>query len=595
MNPKQNNDSGDYGDVHGDEDAVDMDTVRPNIDPDGSVVAAISDVSTEDANEVPVLQNARNGRISHGSLEFLPTKGQMEKVSPTQEDEQHALLQMATEVNEAAKLEEFSSRVPADASHGLMQMATEITEVAKLEEFSNNRSAGTDGEDHTPMQTATETNEASELERISRSRPTERAGNSQNTTAGQLLASGNGSVPETMLRRTPQGISQLRQPGAYMGTPGEALQRTSALQYSLVGAPATNTDDIDQLQTELIQTDALPHVLPNVVNNHSDQQLAVANLVVEDAEHLRLHMIPPASQVDMQMVEERQQKKRRQAQLFLLFVVMLCIVAAIVVGTVAGTRKGKDPVSTSRIQTATPTAFGSMEPSGVPSSAPTGVLDYMLEDLPNNTIESLQTFGTPQWRARDWLLDHQNITKLPEWRKTQLFALATFYYSFEGENWFQPIQEKWMDDFVDECLWYSSGFSHFDNGVYAEYPAAVASLPCNHLGEYTSLWIEDLNLPGLAPVVPREIILLTSLWHIGLGFNEISLPFTTPLREIIGLNLFKKSGWMIQWMNVCGSPVDFPILIMVSTQNTLPILQMFHATTLESSQVFGLKILTFLA
>ncbi|CAB9504758.1 expressed unknown protein [Seminavis robusta] len=505
-------------------------------------------ITTNTVQQGSVAAEATPELKSHGSLDFLRKKGQMKK--------QHDLLQMATEINETANLEGFSNRMAPDASllhmaaeineaaklekfshnksadsdHSLMQMATEINETAKLEKFSHNKSADNG---HSLMQMATEINEAAKLEKLSSSRPTESGINSQGSRAGQPVSG------------SPQGSPQLPLPGAYSGTPGEALQRTNIIRFSLLGAPARILEDNIELQTEVIQAGNVPHVLPNSVNNNNiDQELAVANLVVEDSEHLRLQMRPPASPVDMQMVEERQQKKRRQAQLFILFLTMLCIVAAIIVGTVAGTKKEKGPGAIGSIQTATPTAFGSMEPSGVPSSAPTGILDFMLENLPSYTLESLQTFGTPQWRAKDWLLDHQNITLLPEWRKTQLFALACFYFAFEGDNWFEPIQEKWMDDRVDECLWFSSGFSFFYDGVYREYSPSRASLPCNHLGEYTSLWVEDLYLPGLTPVVPPEITLLTSLSRIGLGWNKIS----TSIKSLLPSEVYKMTT--LAWLNM---------------------------------------------
>ncbi|CAB9504933.1 expressed unknown protein [Seminavis robusta] len=423
----------------------------------------------------------------------------------------------------AAELSDQEMNPTQDDEHNLLQMATEINEAAKLEKFSNNRSA--DG-GHTLMQIAAEINEAAKLEKVGDSRrPTER----------------NGSVPERLLHGAPQVISQLPLPGAYMGTPGEALQRTNTLRFSLLGAPAENSEDIEELQIDHGQTNSLPPVLPNNIENSNDAthdlQLAVANLVVEDSEFLRLQMRSPAIPVDLQTVEERQQSKKRQSQWYILFLAMMIVVAAIVIGTVVGTRKGKDPVTTIRSQTATPTTFGSLEPSGVPSSAPTGILDILWENLPNYTLASLQTFGTPQWRAWNWLLDHQNITQLPEWRKTQLFALATFYYSFEGENWFEPIRERWMDDFVDECLWFSSGFSYFKNGVYSEYESPYATLPCNHLGEYTSLWVEDLYLSDLTPVVPPEISLLKSLSQIGLGWNKIS----TSIDVLLSSEIYKMS------------------------------------------------------
>ncbi|CAB9530168.1 expressed unknown protein [Seminavis robusta] len=175
-----------------------------------------------------------------------------------------------------------------------------------------------------------------------------------------------------------------------------------------------------------------------------------------------------------------------------------------------------------------PTIYGSMTPSQVPSTAPTGVLDGLLESLPEYTTASMNNGSdTPQWKAWQWLAYHQNITFLPEWRKEQLFALATFFYAFGGENWNPFIQERWMDDAKEECQWFSSGFGFLGlDGEYVELQdyGIEPTFPCDSHGKFTSLFLEDQDLSGLSPFIPPEIALLTSLSILQLGVNGIAGP-----------------------------------------------------------------------
>jgi hypothetical protein len=186
--------------------------------------------------------------------------------------------------------------------------------------------------------------------------------------------------------------------------------------------------------------------------------------------------------------------------------------------------------SREKVATPVPTAYLSMEPSEAPSSAPTRVLDLLLMDLPLYTQDSILNGNTPQYMAWGWLSKHQNITNLPAWRKRQLFALATFFFAFEGENWNPLIRERWMDDTREECLWYSSGFGRFQGEEFVEWSLEVDGFPqvdsCNNLGEFIWLDLSDLQLSGYSPSIPPEIDLLTSLSYIGLYANDLELLWT---------------------------------------------------------------------
>jgi hypothetical protein len=65
--------------------------------------------------------------------------------------------------------------------------------------------------------------------------------------------------------------------------------------------------------------------------------------------------------------------------------------------------------------------------------------------------------GAPQSRAYFWLLNHPYRDMLSEeWRLHQLFALVTFYYSFNGNDWPDGDKEGWLDYEQAECSWGSN-------------------------------------------------------------------------------------------------------------------------------------------
>ncbi|CAB9512083.1 expressed unknown protein [Seminavis robusta] len=382
------------------------------------------------------------------------------------------------------------------AMSDLIQMAAEINETAKMEKFA----VAANSQDHNNstaiddlMQMATELNENAKMEKI---------------------ANASNSIVQS------EPIQQ--RPGAYMGVPGEALQRANNIRFSLVGASTTGPGEPlvqmdDEASSTLLQTRG---DLPTI----SERQLAVANLVLEDEDEEK--SMPAADPVDMQQLQDREQKKKRQKLVFIAVAVSLFIVAAATVGAVVRTQNQREPEAVVLPLTESPTSYGSMTPSEVPSSAPTGALDLLLDSLPDYTLASINNGSdTPQWRAWNWLANHQNITFLPEWRKEQLFALATFFYAFEGDNWNPLIKgHGWMDDTVEECDWFSSGFGYFTpHGQYREWRHPVS--PCDELGQYTSLNLGDLQLSGVSIVLPRETTLMTSLSRLHLNYNDFAGPF----------------------------------------------------------------------
>jgi hypothetical protein len=348
-------------------------------------------------------------------------------------------------------------------------------------------------------------------------------------------------------RVAPQRQSNPR-PGAYMQGPGESLQRATTLRYALLRVTATPADgnngvDPTHVGNGYMGDDRMGddgiHATPTgdsstaleATNSNRDTcaDMAVAFPVVEDSENGAMMQANP---VDMDKVQKKQEEETSRKLCFGWSLIFAFFSVPIILGSVFGTQQK------ALASTAVPTILPSMSPSAAPSMAPSGVLDFLMMQLPNYTPVNLQDFDTPQSRAWTWLSKHRNITNLPEWRKKQLFALATFFYAFEGVRWHELIQARWMDDTLDECFWFSSGLGRFVDGHYVEWSQekdfVTARASCNEHGEFLSLSLQGLQLSGMSPSLPPEIALLTSLSDIGLFTNGIDATLQTMLPSEIG-------------------------------------------------------------
>jgi hypothetical protein len=102
--------------------------------------------------------------------------------------------------------------------------------------------------------------------------------------------------------------------------------------------------------------------------------------------------------------------------------------------------------------------------------------------------EDLAGFTTPQFFAFDWLANDPNLAEYTDQRKLQRFALATLYFSTDGDNWRR--NDGWLSE-ENECLWYT----------------ASSASPCDDNFSYKSL---DLDLNGLSGTIPTELVLLSN-------------------------------------------------------------------------------------
>jgi hypothetical protein len=114
---------------------------------------------------------------------------------------------------------------------------------------------------------------------------------------------------------------------------------------------------------------------------------------------------------------------------------LLILTALTVLGVVLGiTLRPDAPVST-------------LAPTSMPTLS-LGDLSYLLESVSSDNGEALQSPSTPQNMAFKWLANDSNLGTYTNETIIQRYALATLYYSTNGDSWVNNA--SWLDD-GDEC------------------------------------------------------------------------------------------------------------------------------------------------
>jgi hypothetical protein len=156
--------------------------------------------------------------------------------------------------------------------------------------------------------------------------------------------------------------------------------------------------------------------------------------------------------------------------------------------TIAETPAPVTPVPTAPLPTIeSPTIVPTPLPMIVPTQPPVFIPGDLLNLITAASFDSgnsVQTPGTPQYKALNWLAGNINLDTFSDERKIQRYSLATFYYSTSGQDW-DPFG-NWLAD-EDECKWDSS-------------------MSC--VGGMVTVFKRDLVLDG---TLPNEIGLLLTL------------------------------------------------------------------------------------
>ncbi|CAB9510711.1 expressed unknown protein [Seminavis robusta] len=245
----------------------------------------------------------------------------------------------------------------------------------------------------------------------------------------------------------PEETSML--PGAYAAAPGTELQRrvlvTTSHGKSSSGGSEESSAAVDcSAACEIDGNEA------SVSGNDGGDLLVVANPVDDTIPNNGI--IPVAQDYNnaennnnryVQGEESiRQQKTRILVGAIGLAAVIMIVFAVVLLSLTAGKQsaaeeEGDHALLDPNIDDSSTFSPSLVPPSLPPSAAPSQALSAFLEQLPAFTHSTLHNVTSPQGLAFNWLQDYPNVTSLEDWRITQLFALATFFYAFEGPRWRQ--------------------------------------------------------------------------------------------------------------------------------------------------------------
>eukprot|EP00544_Gedaniella_sp_CCMP2646_P003930 CAMPEP_0202480396 /NCGR_PEP_ID=MMETSP1361-20130828/405_1 /ASSEMBLY_ACC=CAM_ASM_000849 /TAXON_ID=210615 /ORGANISM="Staurosira complex sp., Strain CCMP2646" /LENGTH=581 /DNA_ID=CAMNT_0049107827 /DNA_START=737 /DNA_END=2479 /DNA_ORIENTATION=+ len=184
-------------------------------------------------------------------------------------------------------------------------------------------------------------------------------------------------------------------------------------------------------------------------------------------------------------------------------VVGFVLVALVVALSVSLTRPPKS------IETAPPT------PAPTYSPPPQEIID-LITPVSFDGGESLMDPTSPQSFAARWLAVNAELASYSDERKLQRYALATFYFSTDGDAW--EDKQKWLTD-SNECIdWWVEELETDDT-----------KLECDASNAITLLLMGENNIAG---TLPDEIAFLSnSLAELKLNDNKIggTLPSTLGL------------------------------------------------------------------
>jgi hypothetical protein len=155
-------------------------------------------------------------------------------------------------------------------------------------------------------------------------------------------------------------------------------------------------------------------------------------------------------------------------------------------------------------------------PSKAPTEAATDELKAILLQASPDSFESLQDVSSPQYQALDWLLEDPFYSTYSGARVVQRWAMSTFYYSTEGDQW--DDSGDWLNA-TDECSWTNvdctSGNGDDDHDrvekLYLSGNNLAGELPLELSLLSSSLVYLPLNSNDIGGTIPTEFGLLTKL------------------------------------------------------------------------------------
>jgi Leucine-rich repeat (LRR) protein len=158
------------------------------------------------------------------------------------------------------------------------------------------------------------------------------------------------------------------------------------------------------------------------------------------------------------------------------------------------------------------------EHTSVPSSAPTFISEEVLNAAADiSGWSSLDTLGSPQFRAVGWMssIDNISIEKSGPWF-LQRYSLLVFYFSTGGTFWIN--QEDWLNPTLHECDWSNS---------------IQCTINDSEMRVVTGL---DATLNGLSGTLPDELKFFTDLEFLHIPRNNVSGVIPNAIGELVKLS-----------------------------------------------------------
>lgn len=148
---------------------------------------------------------------------------------------------------------------------------------------------------------------------------------------------------------------------------------------------------------------------------------------------------------------------------------------------------------------------------GSSETAPAPTYEEIVEMLSATSLdegEALTNSTSPQSQAAMWLAGNDDLSEFSAERMTQRYALATLYYSTNGDEW--TDKQQWLSDSHECSDWWIK---------QEDDPETTALIECNEEEAITSIKIENNNLFG---TLPDEITFLSdSLVKLDLKQNRL--------------------------------------------------------------------------
>jgi hypothetical protein len=258
---------------------------------------------------------------------------------------------------------------------------------------------------------------------------------------------------------------------------------------------------------------------PRAVSTLIEARLVSEHVLVEALPLEQPHLRSVSSEATLLELVERQSRKRRR--LWIAIIVLVTIVIILVVGITLGTMLISSP----------------------PSPAETDK-SFLLSNLPNYTIWSLDNPGSAQYQALQWVLDDKYVStdvasEDRQRRLIQRYALAVLFYAASGGIQWRPVDGNWLVRNSNECEWHGCTCS-IDNRLQHISVRGVPLSPTGYLPPEIALLSDLVSLDGgntsIQGTLPTQIGQLNLLRELRADHTSIAGALITELGYLTALS-----------------------------------------------------------